>query len=189
MAKLWNILAASVGGGIALGVGIRVGESLAPRTLPEPLPETGSVADRLTALEWQSTKTPQPQQVASPVQDLVAELVDTRLAELETRLRAEAEERQQATLHAFVENVQSRVVSRIGALEASVSEQGDAIGELRDYSLQTERNIQRLLQGIEKLASHRLAAESPEGARPAAEQTAPSRNGATGASKRERWFQ
>lgn len=186
MAKLLNILAASVGGGIALGLGIRVGESLVPNHPDGATAVPDGVADRLQALERKAENTPpapQTDKLPAGISAVVTELVENRLTAMEQKLRREAEERQQATLDAFVENVQARVASRIGALESSVIAQGAAIGELREYSLQTERNIQRLLVGIEKVAARQTPHPEP------VEQPEPLPEIEPPAAKRKRWFQ
>jgi hypothetical protein len=79
--------------------------------------------------------------------------VNARMAELEQRLRGEFQEIHHRTVDAFVETIEHRVVGRIAALENSLAEQSQSIVSLREKSLQTDDNLQRLLEAVEKLCT------------------------------------
>ena len=106
--------------------------------------------------------------------------VNARMAELEQRLRGEFQEVHNKTVDAFVSTIENRVVGRIEALEKSLAGQSQSIAALREKSLKTDDNLQRLLVAVEKLCARAEAQAQipvvappplPE-ARPAAEQTA-----------------
>jgi hypothetical protein len=172
--KLINILAASIGGGIVLGAGIRLGEAIisqypavgpdAGRKLTEKLEERlGTLEDRLLNLEVES-----PAELRVELRDWLDESVTTRIAEVEKRLKSESEVGQKHMLDAFAESVQSRVIQRISRLEEEVASQSAAMNELRDCSLRTERSMQQLLGGIERLiVKSPPPAEEPMNAAPA----------------------
>jgi hypothetical protein len=155
--KLINILAASIGGGIVLGAGIRLGEAIMAQ-YPAPGPDSGgkmvekleekigALEDRLVTLEAES-----PVELRVELRDWLDESVTTRMAELETRLKAESSVGQKEMIDAFAESVQTRVIQRISRLEEEVAGQSVAMNELRDCSLRTERSMQQLLGGIERL--------------------------------------
>lgn len=157
MPKLISILAASIGGGIVLGAGIRLGEAIAAQSqapganagdkLVEKLEEKlGALEDRLVTLELES-----PAELRVELRDWVDESVTTRMAEVEKRIKAESDIGQKQVLDAFAESVQTRVIQRISKLEEEVATQSSAMNELRDCSLRTERSMQQLLGGIERL--------------------------------------
>jgi uncharacterized coiled-coil protein SlyX len=164
--KLINILAASIGSGIVLGAGIRLGEAItaqysapgsdAGRKLAEKLEEKlGTLENRLLNLEEES-----PAELRVKLRDWLDESVTTRMADVEARLRAESERGRKQTLDAFAESVQTRVIHRISKLEEEVAGQSAAMNELRDCSLRTERSMQQLLGGLERLiVKNRPAAE------------------------------
>lgn len=160
MAKLIKILVASVGGGLMLGAGIRLGEALAAQ-LPAEGSESGrKLAEKIGELEHRllSLEVEIPAALTEPGPQLLAELGDwleenvaVRMADVETRLRAESERGQKQMLDAFAESVQTRVVQRISRLEEEVAGQSAAMSELRECSLRTERSMQQLLGGLDRL--------------------------------------
>lgn len=190
MAKLIKILAASVGGGLILGAGIRLGEAIAtfvgteqdpdsPAHTPELGRRLGELESRLQNLEGEGgvgSRVDARAQAMSSVrsqikaenrqveafsetslrlrgelQGWLEESVAMHLAEVEARLKAESERGQKQMLDVFVENVQTRVIQRISQLEEEVAGQSAAMSELRECSLRTERSIQKLLDGLDRL--------------------------------------
>ena len=83
--------------------------------------------------------------------------VNAKMAELEQKLRGEFQEIHHRTVDAFVETIESRVVGRITALETSLVEQSQSIVSLREKSLKTDDNLQRLLDAVEKLCARAQA--------------------------------
>jgi chromosome segregation ATPase len=79
--------------------------------------------------------------------------VNSRIAELEHKLRGEFEQIHHRTVDAFTESIEKRVVGRIAALENSLVEQSQSIAGLREKSLKTDDNLQRLLEAVEKLCA------------------------------------
>jgi hypothetical protein len=79
------------------------------------------------------------------------ESIAARMSEFETRVRAESERGQKQMLDAFAESVQTRVIHRISRLEEEVAGQSAAMSELRECSLRTERSMQKLLGGLDRL--------------------------------------
>jgi uncharacterized coiled-coil protein SlyX len=74
-----------------------------------------------------------------------------QVADAEGALQATVEEAQKETLDAFVESVQKRVIVRIARLEHEIARQAGVMTELRETSHQTERSMDRLLAGLDKL--------------------------------------
>jgi hypothetical protein len=181
LGKLIKILAASVGGGLVLGAGIRLGEAIAAQ-IPVAGTESGhklaerlgELENRLLTLESESPAAAGEKQAAEvssleidvlgqttldqtslrlrgELRDWLEESVTARMAEVETRLRTESERSQKQLLDAFAESVQTRVVQRISRLEAEVAGQSAAMSELRECSLRTEQSVHKLLGGLDRL--------------------------------------
>ena len=138
-----------MGGGLVLGVGIRLGEAIAARAPVsggmEPAPKLaerlGELENRLRSLEAES-----PQAIShsegdnqeagvaeagllGELRDWLEESVTVRLAEVETRLRTESERGQRQILDAFAESLQMRVINRISRLEEDVAGAESACNE------------------------------------------------------------
>jgi uncharacterized coiled-coil protein SlyX len=160
LARFIKILAASVGGGLVLGAGIRLGEAIANW---EPAADTDPaerLTERLAALEGRLqhletvpavAQAPQRESRHAELQDWIQQSIATRMGELEIRLRAESERDGQEMLDMIVQSVQTRVIHRITELEDKVAGQSEAMNELRECSLRTERSVQKLLGGLDKL--------------------------------------
>ncbi len=94
---------------------------------------------------------------------IVQSTVDVRFNEVQHKLQQDFEEAQSRSMAAFVDTLQSRVVDRINTLETNLAGQSEAIGKLRDTSLRTDENLQKMLVGIERLVdqSHATAPAAP----------------------------
>jgi hypothetical protein len=164
LAKLIKILAASVGGGLVLGAGIRLGEAIAAQIPVSGEPghklaeRLGELENRLLSLEAESPAAAEgsdpgntPLGLRGELRGWLEENVGVRMAEVETRLRTESERSQKQMLDAFAESVQTRVMHRISRLEEEVAGQSAAMNELRECSLRTEQSVHKLLGGLDKL--------------------------------------
>ena len=74
-----------------------------------------------------------------------------QVAAAEGSLTAVVEEAQKETLDAFVESVQRRVIVRISRLEHEMSRQSNVMSELKESAEHTERSMERLLTGLDRL--------------------------------------
>jgi len=97
---------------------------------------------------------------------IVQSTVDVRFREVQSKLQQDFEEAQNRSMAAFLDTLQSKVVNRINTLETNLSEQSEAIGELRDASLRTDENLQKMLVGIERLVEQGRPAQAPSQAPP-----------------------
>lgn len=92
---------------------------------------------------------------------LIEEAVTRRFQSMAGKLQEEIEEQHVRTLETFVKNIQVKLVQRVSALEQNMSQQAEAMHELREYNQRTEDNLTRLISGVDKLAHElpkRLAA-------------------------------
>ncbi len=88
---------------------------------------------------------------------LVQSTVDVRFQQAEQKLRHDFEEAQSRSMTAFVDTLQTKVVERISTLEVNLAEQSQAIGKLRDASVRSDENLQKMLVGIERLVDQSRA--------------------------------
>lgn len=98
---------------------------------------------------------------------MIEEAVTKRFQSMAGKLQEEIEEQHVRTLETFVKNIQTKLVQRVSVLEQNMSQQAEAMHQLREYNQRTEDNLSRLLSGVDKLASElpkRLAAAQAEAA-------------------------
>jgi uncharacterized coiled-coil protein SlyX/predicted negative regulator of RcsB-dependent stress response len=88
---------------------------------------------------------------------LIQSTVDVRFREVEQKLQRDFEEAQSRSMAAFVETLQTKVVERISTLETNLAEQSQVIGTLRDASVRSDENLQKMLAGIERLVDQSKA--------------------------------
>jgi alanyl-tRNA synthetase len=175
-------MAASVGGGLLLGAGIRLGKgraavsghpdsNTAPGTSPcagEGLPDerVARFIERLEALERKLAPLTGNENVAEQ-SDLRPGASDLQIQAMEARLRQDLSCRQAEQAEALAAEVQKKVTERIALIEAEVSNQRAAVGELRECSMRTEQTLQKVLEGIGRLVESqtfpRSAAHRQEG--------------------------
>jgi hypothetical protein len=199
-------LALTLGGGLAVGLGIKIGQNATP---PQEAIDFGPVLDRIEGVESRivnvetahatlAALSDQGPMVIPSVQDLEARvnahtnevevlraaiqrateksnaridelgsavhgleaklptLIDSsikpKFEELHERVQREMQETASQTLEVFADRIQARVVEKITSIEGDLTRQSEAINDLRDYSLKTDQNLQRLLAGVENLA-------------------------------------
>ncbi len=196
-------LALTLGGGLAVGLGIKLGQSSASTPPPVETIDFGPVLDRIEGVENRivvvetALKDPGPMvipslheleervhtqssevealraafQRASEVHDsridklgyavdslesklpaLIEQSIKPKFEEMHERVQREMQETASQTLEMFADRIQSRVVEKITSIEGDMGRQSEAINDLRDYSLKTDQNLQRLLAGVENLA-------------------------------------
>ncbi len=202
-------IALTLGGGLAVGLGIKIGQGTTPPPAPQETIDFGPVLDRIEGVENRIVSVeskhaalaalteagpmviPSVQELEQRVQahssevealraaiqratekhdaridDLgyavsnleakLPELIDhsirPKFEELHDRVQREMQETASQTLEIFADRIQARVVEKITSIEGDLGRQSEAINDLRDYSLKTDQNLQRLLAGVENLA-------------------------------------
>jgi hypothetical protein len=175
-----HLLAVSAGGGLMVGVGIRWAENRRPEVSPDrsvsrdqsrPDQFRNDSADRLApflarleSLESRiaeykhrscsETKTVEVDRTSS------LDEISEQIAAMERTLRQELERRHRARIDQLSEALERSLTQRISPLEAEIEKQRTAVGELRDFSLRTETSVQKLIEGIEKLAVSQAASQA-----------------------------
>lgn len=188
MAKLIHILAASVGSGLVLGAGIRLGGAIgsSSRRAQEPaVPEwQPALADLAARVDRQQTEVETIRHqvsravdaldsVGAAAEDLRADLqrqlsedLDRRLAVVEEKLHLNMKAANRDTMNAMTASIESRVAPRISRLESDLTVQSAALAELHECAQQSERSMQRLVIVLERVVNPKAAeqgtSESPK---------------------------
>jgi cytochrome c-type biogenesis protein CcmH/NrfG/uncharacterized coiled-coil protein SlyX len=97
----------------------------------------------------------------SQIPIIIQSTVNVRFGEVERKLQQDFEQAQSRSMAAFVETLQTKVVERISTLETNLAEQSQAIGKLRDASVRSDENLQKMLIGIERLVDQTKAPQPP----------------------------
>lgn len=201
MAKFLQILAASVGGGLVLGAGIRLGEAMCAsaenrrprreiegadeltqrldrveREIRGERPEPGIDAALAGVVERMDRQQREMETMRRQISDATRALdsagmgradtargdlrrelhreltgeLDRRLAAVEESLHRSLDESNRETVESMISTIEKRLAPRIARLETEVSGQSASVAELREYALQSERSILRLLTALEK---------------------------------------
>ncbi|MDQ6700807.1 MAG: hypothetical protein M3Z36_11565 [Acidobacteriota bacterium] len=87
--------------------------------------------------------------------------IGERISALEQRLQADFQQTHSRTVDMFVQTIESKVVQRISALEQSLAEHSHTIFGLREKSLSTDENLQKLLAAVEKLCNQTAVRNDP----------------------------
>ena len=221
MAKFLHILAASVGGGLVLGAGIRLGEAICASGETTSGQNKGGrrrreveggdeLTQRLDRIEYEVLNRRRDSGVAQPAgadpalagvvermdrqqremetmrrqisdatraldsagtgqRDLRGELhreltgeLDRRLAAVEESLHRTLDASNREAVESMVSTIEKRLAPRIARLETELSGQSASVAELREYALQSERSILRLLTALEKtIGTKQEEADSP----------------------------
>lgn len=83
---------------------------------------------------------------------MIEDAVTKRFNQMAGQLQQNIEETHVRTLETFVKNIQVKLVQRVSALEQDMSQQAEAMLQLREYSQRTEDNLSRLISGVDRLA-------------------------------------
>lgn len=103
-------------------------------------------------------------ELRSQLPELIDETVSSRMVEIEERFHQDIKEIHNRSLDSFVQSAQARVGQRISGLESSMASQIEAMAQLQDYHLRTDRNVQRLLGGLDRLSAELMRLSNLAGA-------------------------
>jgi uncharacterized coiled-coil protein SlyX len=109
------------------------------------------------------------EETRAEIPGIVERTVAARTEDLQSRLSAEIEQSRERMLQVFERAIDDRISSRIGAIERTLAEQAGSIEVLNTRSVETDRNLQRLVVAIEKLCERTqlIPATNAEPAAPA----------------------
>jgi hypothetical protein len=149
VAKLINILAASVGGGVMLGAGIRLGEALAGRDSPQrrDYATDGTLAARLGLIEGRLTHLEGERRTATADEiPVIGSSVDKQTAEIEAKLEALGETSLQlrTELQSWIE---TSVTTRMADLESRLNAESERT---------QKQMLDALVDGVQARVMHRI---------------------------------
>jgi tetratricopeptide (TPR) repeat protein len=84
---------------------------------------------------------------------LIDNTVNQRFLEIEDSFHRNIKEIHSRSIDSFTQGVHSKIGQRIAALETNLSVHTEAMGQLREHYLKTDRNVQRLMSGLDRLTS------------------------------------
>jgi hypothetical protein len=159
MARFLNVLAASIGGGLLLGAGLRALEHSSAEATHGANGNGAAgqkdLLDRLNAVERRIRDLGSQNSAGSErdVRQWTSTEISRQVADAAARLELSAEAARKEAFDHLTQRVEERLAGRITLLEQEVQQQSLSLGELRECSLRTEKSMQRLLEGIERLVS------------------------------------
>lgn len=84
---------------------------------------------------------------------LIEESVGVRFVELEDAFQRNIKEIHARSMDAFTQSMQSKIGQRVASLENSLTAHAEARGQLREQYLEMDRNVQRLMSGLDRLTA------------------------------------
>jgi tetratricopeptide (TPR) repeat protein len=87
------------------------------------------------------------------IPSLIEDTVNSRFLEIEDTFHRNIKEIHSRSIDSFSQSVHSKIGQRIAALETNLSVHTEAMGQLREHYLKTDRNVQRLMSGLDRLTA------------------------------------
>ncbi len=147
-------IAVAVGTGLGVGFGGgRKRQSLSMSNLPNDPGVTDRIEDRLDRIEERVKA------VENANRPMLESIVDTMLTpyveQLRAQLQREMREAMEARLTGFERSIESKVSTRMAALEKALVDQSAVITALSQRAVEAEQNFQRLISAVERLFEQR----------------------------------
>jgi hypothetical protein len=127
----------------------------------ELLRNSAAETERLAATEIRLSEE-RFEEFAASVPDRVNSLIAPRVEDLRLRLRAEMEESIASRLQMFEQSLDERISVRIAAVERSLVDQSESLTDLRYRARQTDVNLQKLVEAVERLCEQSKPIAVPE---------------------------
>jgi tetratricopeptide (TPR) repeat protein len=87
------------------------------------------------------------------IPSLIDDTVNHRFLEIEDAFHRNIKEIHSRSIDSFTQSVHSKIGQRIAAMETNLSVHTEAMGQLREHYLKTDRNVQRLITGLDRLTA------------------------------------
>ncbi len=127
---------------------INTGETQDFRTLKEQLEQTEQRAATQLLLFTEALA-----KLRIQIPELVEDAIASRFLDVEERFYTQVREIQGSAMESFLQTSQARVGTRIAGLELTLAEQSAGMAEMRENTVKSDRNIDRLLQGLDRLTA------------------------------------
>jgi len=138
------------------------------RSAPES-PEIKALREELARAEQRGSKqlalfTEALTRLRNQIPELVEDAIATRFADIEDRFFSQIRQIHQHSADSFMQSTHARVGTKVAAVEATMAEQSIAMAHLKESSLETDRNLQRMLTGLDRLTGELMRLSTLAGA-------------------------
>ncbi len=155
-----KVIAITFGGGLAFGMGMRLGQTKTAGRRDETENRYGSrladLEEKMGQLHPQASqdsdlgdRVSRMQGKLEEIESLIASqpdsLLESRMQQLEDKLYRDLRESERRSMEDLVRTIEVRVVKRILTLENGLNERSEVIAELRQKFMKADRNIEMLL--------------------------------------------
>jgi tetratricopeptide (TPR) repeat protein len=100
------------------------------------------------------------------IPSLIDDTVNHRFLEIEDSFHRNIKEIHSRSIDSFTQSVHSKIGQRIAAMETNLSVHTEAMGQLREHYLKTDRNVQRLMSGLDRLTAELMRLSGSTAATP-----------------------
>jgi uncharacterized coiled-coil protein SlyX len=87
------------------------------------------------------------------IPSLIDDAVNHRFLEIEDSFHRNIKEIHSRSIDSFTHSVHSKIGQRIAAMETNLSLHTETMGQLREHYLKTDRSVQRLMAGLDRLTA------------------------------------
>ncbi len=171
MDRLTKTLLASLGGGILLGTGLKLGEALSSGALARTASSSDDqtarrilrrirhIEARLESFEARPGGSSREGKAATHLRSLQAQMamLEREIGQLggepAERVAHEGSPPAEGLVSSLADSIQARVINRIVKLEEETASQSTALRELQACTVKTEKSVQRLIAGLDRWLS------------------------------------
>ena len=101
------------------------------------------------------------------IPSIIDDSVNQRFLEVEDSFHRNVKEIHARSIDAFTQSVNSKIGQRLAVLETNLSIHTEAMGQLREHYMKTDRNVQRLMTGLDRLTAELMRLSNGTAAAPA----------------------
>ena len=139
-----------------------------PRSAPDS-PDIRALREELSQAEQRGTAqlalfTEALSRLRTQIPELVEDAIASRFIEVEERFYTQIREIHQRATDTFIQSTQARVGTRMASLESTLAEQTQAMSDLRENHEKSDRNIDKLLSGLDRLTAELMRLSTLAGA-------------------------
>lgn len=139
-----------------------------PRSAPDS-PDIRALREELSQAEQRGTVqltlfTEALSRLRTQIPELVEDAIASRFIEVEERFYTQIREIHQRATDTFIQSTQARVGTRMASLESTLAEQTQAMSDLRENHEKSDRNIEKLLSGLDRLTAELMRLSTLAGA-------------------------
>ncbi len=136
---------------------------------PQESPEIKALREELARAEQRGSTqlalfTEALTRLRTQIPELVEDSIASRFADIEERFFSQIRQIHQHSADSFMQSTHARVGTRVAAVEATMAEQSLAMAHLKESSFETDRNLQRMMHGLDRLTGELMRLSTLAGA-------------------------